>query len=123
MNIRGLNTSPISPVEPKARVDGKTRMQSSTSDRDADGRRERSEGEPPKTLKQEEFDQALEVLRNMPGLKSNELILKVEMEGAQRITSIVDPAGVVIRRLTEAQLWAATRDKDRQTGKILDKAM
>ena len=34
-----------------------------------------------------------------------------------------DPKGEIVRRLSEAQLWTATRDKDRHTGKILDKAM
>ena len=121
MNIKGVNTSPILPVDPKQRVEG-TRTQSA-ADRDANGRREQGEGETKRHLNQQEFDDALKVLENLPGLKANHLTIKVEQKDDCRTILILDPSGKVVRRLSEHQLWAATRDKDRQTGKILDKAM
>jgi len=122
MNIRGVNFIPVAPVDPKPRVEGNSRTEAST-DRDADGRREANDGELKRHLTQQEFDDALAILKENPGLKSNNLVLKVETHDDHRVILILDPTGNVVRRLSEAQLWSATRDKDRQTGKILDKAM
>jgi hypothetical protein len=122
MNIKGLNASPIAPVEPKKRVDGNSRTQNAT-DRDGNGRKEQGEPELNRHLSQQEFDDALKALGEMPGLKANNLTIKVETKEDCRTILILDPTGKVVRRLSEAQLWSATRDKDRQTGRILDKAM
>lgn len=124
MNIKGLNLIPIQSIDQKLRVESKVKAESST-DRDANGRREQGEGqgEEKRHLKQQEFDDAIKMLEELPGLKSNQLSIKVEVHDDCRVTLIVDPQGQVVRRLTEHQLWSATRDKDRQTGKILDKAM
>lgn len=122
MNIKSVITSPILPVDPKNKVEGKVRAQGST-DRDADGRRDQSEPELKRHLSQQEFDDAIKVLGDHPGLKANDLIIKVEVEGDHKVILILDREGKIVRRLSESQLWSATRDKDRQTGRILDKAM
>jgi hypothetical protein len=122
MNIKSVITNPILPVDPKNKVEGKVRAQSST-DRDADGRREGKQEELKRHLTQQEFDDALKVLGDHPGLKANDLIIKVEVESDTRVIFILDREGKIVRRLSESQLWSATRDKDRQTGRILDKAM
>lgn len=122
MNIKGLHTTPVIPIDPKQRVDGNARTQN-TGDRDANGRREHGDPEQKRHLSQQEFDDAIKALEAMPGLKANNLSIKVESKPDCRVVLIVDPTGKVVRRLSENELWAATRDKDRQTGKILDKAM
>ena len=122
MNIKSLCTSSVIPIDPKQRVEGNVRTQGST-DRDANGRRDPKEEEQKRHLTQQEFDDALKVLTAHPGLKANDLIIKVEVQDDHRVILIVDPEGKVVRRLSEGQLWSATRDKDRQTGRILDKAM
>lgn len=122
MNIKSINPQPILPVDSKQKVDGNVRAQSST-DRDADGRRDQSQSEQKKNLSQQEFDDALKALENHPGLKSNMLTIKVEQQGDMRVVLIVAPDGKIVRRLSEGQLWSATRDQDRKTGNILDKAM
>ena len=122
MNIKLLTPNPIPTVEPKARVEGSPRMQDA-GDRDADGRRER-DGQPEKErLNTQEFDDCLKALGETPGLKANGLLIKVEDSGGARVVLITAPDGQIVRRLTEAQLWAMTRDKERPTGKILDKKM
>lgn len=121
MNIKGLNSAPVLPLEPKQKVDGDTKTHEST-DRDADGRRQ-SGHEEKRHLTQGEFDDALKVLGEHPGLKSNNLKIRVETKEDCRVVIIEDSTGKVVRRLSESQLWAATRDKDRNTGRILDKAM
>jgi hypothetical protein len=122
MNIKSLVSSPIVPIEPKARIEGNMRTRAST-DRDANGRQEQAEPEIKRHLTQEDFDEAIKLLEETPGLKANNLSVQVETKEDCRVILIVDPSGQVIRRLSEAQLWATARDKDRQTGKILDKAM
>ncbi|MBX3021087.1 MAG: hypothetical protein KF799_05365 [Bdellovibrionales bacterium] len=122
MNIKGLNNfTPVSGLDSKQRVEG-ARTQN-TGDRDGNGRREQAEPELKRHLGQQEFDDCIKALGEMPGLKANNLSIKVEVESDVRIVLIIDPTGKIVRRLSEAQLWSATRDKDRQTGKILDKAM
>lgn len=122
MNIKSLSPSPILPVDPKQRVEGNARAKAST-DRDGNGRQEQKEEESKRHLTQQEFDDAIKVLEQTPGLKSNNLSIKVEVDGDHRVVTIVAPDGQIVRRLSESQLWSATRDKDRQTGKFLDKAM
>lgn len=121
MNIKSIAPNPVLSIDPKQRVDGNKRAQAS-ADRDANGRREQ-EPETKRHLSQQEFDDAMKALEAMPGLKSNNLQLKVEIKEDCRIVMIVDSEGKIVRRLSENQLWLATRDKDRQTGNILDKAM
>ncbi|MGE0526178.1 MAG: hypothetical protein AB7G93_17655 [Bdellovibrionales bacterium] len=122
MNIKTLTPGPIAPLEPKKKVESKARAQAST-ERDADGRRDPGGEEPRRHLTQQEFDEALKVLEELPGLKSHNLTIKVEVKEDCRVILVIDPQGQIIRRLSESQLWAATRDKDRHTGRILDKAM
>lgn len=123
MNIKGLNGStPVIPIDSKQRVDTNTRA-ANAGDRDGNGRREQPEPEIVRNLNQQEFDDCIKALEAMPGLKANNLTIKVEVTSGPRVVLIVDPNGLVVRRLSESQLWSATRDKDRQTGKILDKAM
>lgn len=122
MNIKSVSTTPIYSVDPKQKIEGNKTAQGST-DRDANGRQEQKEQEQKRHLTQQEFDDALKALENMPGLKSNNLVIKVEQQEDHRVILILAPDGKIVRRLSEAQLWTASRDKDRQTGKILDKAM
>jgi hypothetical protein len=122
MNIKNVVPAPILPIEPKQRVEGNAKTRQA-GDRDGNGRREQPEPETKRNLSQQEFDDALKVLAETPGLKSNQLGIKVEVQDGIRIILIVAPDGSIVRRLSESQLWSATRDKDRQTGKFLDKAM
>lgn len=122
MNIKNINVAPVLPIDPKQRIEGGVRTQGAT-DRDADGSQHRGESELKRHLSQQEFDDALKLLQDNPGLKANNLTIKVELKDDCRVILILDPQGGIVRRLSESQLWASTRDKDRQTGKILDKAM
>ena len=122
MNIKNVSTSPIIPLDPKNRVEGNARTKGS-ADRDADGKREQKEQEIKRHLTQQEFDEAIKALEDFPGLKANNLTIKVETHEDHRVILIVDSTDKVVRRLSESQLWSATRDRDKQTGRILDKAM
>ena len=122
MNIKSVHTAPVLSIEPQQTVEGNVRAQAST-DRDANGRQQQSESELKRHLSQQDFDDALKALEANPGLKANHLTIKVEQHADARVILVLDPQGAIVRRLSESQLWLATRDKDRQTGKFLDKAM
>lgn len=122
MNIKTLTPSPVVPLDPKARVEGQTRARAS-SERDANGKQEGAEQETKRHLTDQEFDEAIAALKEFPGLKANDLEIKVEKQKDGRVVLIVDRTGQIVRRLSESQLWLATRDRDKQTGRILDKAM
>lgn len=122
MNIKQISTNSVIPIEPKQKAEANSRAVE-THDRDANGRQESTEKENKRHLSDVEFQEALKVLEENPGLKSNNLSIKIEQKDDCKVVIIVDAAGTVVRRLSESQLWASTRDKDRATGRILDKAM
>lgn len=122
MNIKTVSSIPVQQIEPKRRIDANAKTHD-TTDRDANGQQEKGSGEPKRHLTQQEFDDAIKALEETPGLKTNNLVIKVITHEDHRVIEIVDGEGQVVRRLSEAQLWTATRDKDKQTGKFLDKAM
>ena len=122
MNIRSVNPQlGVLPSETRQRVDGEVKTQAS-ADRDANGRQENTEGEAKRNLTPEEFDQCLKALENLPGLQSNDLQIRVETKDNQRIVFIEDKEGHIVRRFSEADLWLATRNLEKHTGHIFDKA-
>ncbi len=122
MNIKNVISTPILPIDSTKRIEGGVRTQKST-DRDANGQQQGQEQEKKEHLNQQEFDDALQALESHPGLKANNLTVQVNNLDGVRVILVLDPEGNTVRRLSEGQLWLATRDKDRQTGRILDKAM
>lgn len=122
MNIKSVAPNPILPIDPKRKIDANQRPQAS-GERDANGKQPQEDHEQNRHLNQQEFEEAIKALEDLPGLKANNLTVKVEMKEDCRVIYILDPLGKTVRRLSEHQLWLATRDKDRHTGKILDKAM
>ena len=124
MNIKSLNINLTSINDtPRATATAGPKTENSSADRDADGRRDRGAALEKSTLNDQEFDDALKILMETPGLKANNLTVEVEVGDAARVVLILAPDGSVVRRLTESQLWAATRDKDRATGTMLNKKM
>ena len=122
MNIKGLNPI-LTNLDPRPRVEGKenVRLQNS-SDRDADGRRQEPEPEHKRHLTDVEFEVAIQTLKEHQGIVAHGLNVRVEVLEDARVIYIEDQAGKVVRRLSEADLWLVTRDKNRPTGQILDKA-
>ena len=122
MNIKGLNPT-LAALEPRTRVEGKenVRLQDS-GDRDADGRRQDAEPEPKRHLTDLEFELAIKTLKEHQGVVAHGLIIRVETHEDTRVIFIEDQTGKVIRRLSESDLWLVTREKNRATGQILDKA-
>lgn len=124
MNIKSIGPQIIVPVEQKNRAettDG-VKFQEST-ERDANGRRQESEEEAKRNLSDEELQEALKKLKELPGVKTHNLQVRLAEEEGVKVVFLEDPQGKIIRRLSEAQLWAAVQHMDKATGQIFDKAM
>lgn len=122
MNVRNVNPQiPLQPTERITRADGDVKTQAS-ADRDANGRQEQAEQESKRHLSDEEFDECLKSLENLPGLQSNELTIRYETSGDKRIVYIEDKEGKTIRRFSDSDLWLVTRNLEKNTGHIFDKA-
>jgi uncharacterized FlaG/YvyC family protein len=72
----------------------------------------------------EEFQEAVEKLKNHPGIKDNSLVVKVEAHGAQRVVLVTDFSGKVVRRIPEADLWLLMRNsRDETKGQLINKRL
>jgi uncharacterized FlaG/YvyC family protein len=122
MNIKTVVPQPM-PVESRLKLErlNTTRYQE-TTDRDADGRRDQPTHEQKRHLSKEEFEHCLEQLRQHSGIQQSSLSIRVEEHADHRVVLIVAPDGEVVRRLSESELWMATQDRERSTGRLLDKA-
>jgi hypothetical protein len=121
MNIRSLS-NPVLPVDVvKSGAVRDVKMNVSSEDRDADGRRQ--EKEPEKNpLSEEEMKKALEYLEALPGLKANGLSIEVETSGTMKIFLIKDHNGQIARRIVEWEMRILISDKEKKTGHIFDKS-
>lgn len=123
MNIKGLNPSLAAALDPRNRVEGRENVRTRNSgDRDADGRRQNPEPEIKRHLSDPEFEAALETLKENQGIVAAGLNVRVEIRDDHRVIFIEDQAGTMVRRLSEADLWLVTRERNRAIGNILDKA-
>ncbi len=122
MNVRSVTPQiNILPVETRDRVDGDVKTQQS-ADRDANGRQEQGSQEQKRHLTDQEFEDCLKLLEKLPGLQSHDLTIKHEKAGEHRLVFIEDKEGRIIRRFSESDLWLATRNLEKNTGHIFDKA-
>lgn len=118
MNIKSV-TGPTLPQEIK-KIE--RRAQDSSADRDAqseggDGQQER------RKLSEEEIKQAIEILKNVQGIKDNNLVIRLDHHDDTFTVYVEDYHGKVIRRLSETDLWHLTREKDKSKGNLFDRAM
>lgn len=125
MNIKNL-TSPISSLDSVNRTapNKEVRTESST-DRDADGRRQRSEDqrEEKRHLNDEEKLKIIEYLKNIPGVQMHNLQVRVQAQQDTCVFIIETLKGERIRRLSVNEAWHLVSEQDQSKGNLLNKAM
>ena len=123
MNIKGLGpvASPLD-VRKTEKTDKKDIKSQSSTDRDGNGRQQQPEQERRK-LSDEEMKTAVEHLSQLPGVKTNNLLIAIETQNDMRIVLIKDAGGKIIRRIPEVDLLELTRDRHKEKGQLFDKAM
>lgn len=123
MNIKSVSAA-ITALEAKAKSDVKdVKTDASHKDRDGNGRQEREEAPRKFRLTDEEINRVLNYLRELPGIKNNNLVVRLDSSSATRVVYIQDLKGNVIRRIPEPELSLLSQDQDKKTGQIFDKAM
>lgn len=121
MNVRSLS-HPIIPIDNLKTAEARNlKLDVSSEDRDADGRREQEE--PSKDpLSDEELQKAQEYFAQLTGLNTNGLKLKIDTSGEFKVFLIVDSEGTIVRRILEWEMRSVIKDKDKKTGQLFDKS-
>jgi uncharacterized FlaG/YvyC family protein len=121
MNIKGI-VSNIIPLDLKSIDLRKTR---NTPDRDPQqGGGDNSQAKQHK-LSESELEEALKILRELPGVKANNLQFRVERANDRIVVYLEDPTGKVLRRMPDQELYALIKNHnpDKSRGHLLNKAL
>lgn len=125
MNIKGLGIQNIFTAEQVSRTENREKLRyADTTDRDANGRREQGgQDEGPPT--EEHVQKAIEYLKNHPGVKDNNLVVKRLQVDSKVVLVIEDLQGKVVRRIPDNQIRAlsAIQPTDSTKGQIFHRAM
>lgn len=116
MNILPISVRAKSPLE-------KPLQSGASTDRDANGQQFGSgqQDTPPGPMTEEQIQQALEHLRNLPVVKEQNFRVELKVIETRKFVLITDSLGKVIRRIPEAELWSLNTTKDSSKAQLLSK--
>lgn len=118
MNIKSVG-NPLQPFE--IRKADKDKRAEASADRDPTQDQGRGGESPRRNLSDEELSAAVEHLKQIPGVKDNNLNVRLSRENGIPVVFIEDGTGKVVRRIPEAEL--STLNKiPKAKGNILDRA-
>lgn len=118
MNIKSV-TGPVIPPDIK-KLDRKTRDASADREPQQQGDEGRQQH---RKMTDEELQSAIDFLKNLKGVKDNNLQIRLDQHDGVSVVYIEDHSGKVIRRIPENDLWSLTQEKDKSKGNLFDKAM
>ena len=120
MNVKTIANN-ISNIVPQKKSDDAKAVKSEQSheDRDADGRRQREQQPKKESFTDEEILKALNYLKNVEGIKSNNLQVSFENSNGTVVYFLKEPSGKVIRRLIGADVWTLMVS-EAEKGHLLD---
>ena len=124
MNIKSIvtNTAAVERTQ-STEITKEVRSENSSKDRDADGRRQHGEEPRKEHLTEDELQLAIKSLKDLDGVKKNDLIVELAQSGEIRVAIVKDKLGNIIRRIPERDLWALTQESSLKTGQLYNKAM
>ena len=94
-----------------------------SSDRDADGKRDQNSGRSPRrNLSEDELTAAIKYLKELKGIKDNNLNVRLVKENNVPVALIEDQLGKVVRRLPETEL-SMLDTSEKSKGNLLDKSL
>ena len=127
MDIKSVFRSIIPSIPGKAEkpeVNGTTSKMDADNDREGNGQASQ-EGEEQKRrpLTPEEFESAISYLKSLPGIKDHNLTVKlVQADGISNVY-IEDAHGKIVRRIPETELRQLTANREKTTGRLINRAM
>jgi uncharacterized FlaG/YvyC family protein len=121
MDIKNVRN--ILPFSVTAKPDVKSRSKTdAASDRDGNGQAS-GEGEKRRRhLSPEEIDEAVKHIEDLPGVKENGLIVRLEQRDDTVVVYVEDRDGKIVRRIPEADLSLLSTAKEKKSGHLLNKA-
>ena len=126
MNIKSL-TPTVAAVDSATQTatTKEVKTQESFRDRDGNGRKERENQPEGRRLSEEEFVEMLEYLKNLPGVKSSSLSLRVVDTNNMKVVIVEDAAGHIVRRISEIELSILMQQRtvENAPGSLLNKAI
>lgn len=93
------------------------------NDREGNGQSAAGEQRKPRELSPEEIDEAIQYLESLPGVKDNNLIIRLEHKDGVAVVYVEDRTGKVVRRIPPSELSALTANREKKSGHLLNKAM
>lgn len=90
-------------------------------EREGQGKENSEERNSRRSLSDEEWEKALNLVKEFSGIKSGHLSLHVEKKNHQRVIRIEDSSGQLVKRIFESDLWYLLDSREKPTGQILDK--
>ena len=116
--------SVVGKVLPFSRLDSTQKSDSiRTADRDANGQQAAEDQKQRRPYTEEELQEAVKKLEEVPGVKENGLTIRLEVKDDIKVIYVEDRDGKVVRRIPESQLHLVLGDKDRKSGHLLNKAL
>ena len=122
MNIKGV-VSNLIPID-----FGKRDLRKTRNEPERDAQQGGQGGHQPPThhrFTEEELTASIKMLKELPGIKENNLQIRVERNEDRVVIFVEDPTGKVIRRIPDLELWAmyTSRQNDTPRGNLLNKAL
>ncbi len=123
MDIKSVlrNSWPFN-VQASAKVDKRART-SETGDRDGNGQSQAEQEKPKRNLSPEELKEAVIYLEGLDGVKLNNLKVRLVSLDGVSVVYIEDQLGKVVRRIPESELSLLTKNRQKKSGHLLNKAM
>jgi uncharacterized FlaG/YvyC family protein len=124
MNIKGLIGNVI-PIRPQKAEEAKAKT-AFDADNEKEGNGQSSSGgdqRPRRNLTPEEIAEAVKNLENLEGVKNNGLRIRAETHDGVTVVYVEDRDGKVVRRIPESELSLLGASQQKQTGRLLNKAL
>ncbi len=123
MNIKGLIGNVI-PIRPQKAEEAKAKT-AFDADNEKEGNGQSSSGgdQRRRNLSPEEIADAVKNLENLEGVKNNGLRIRAETNDGVTVVYVEDRDGKVVRRIPESELSLLGGSKEKQTGRLLNKAL
>ncbi len=124
MNIKGVLNNLI-PVDVLKKTDQRKRTAQTATDRDPQSGQGDSGTPERHKFTEEELQEALKILKGLPGVSENNLFFKIERKDDRVVVFVQDFSGKTIRRIPDTELWSLMKSRGSSTtrGNLLNKSL
>ena len=125
MDIKGLarNLLPFSSLRAAQEAKNTRSKMDANNDREGDGQTSSGEDQRRRHLSPEEITEAVKYLEELPGVKENNLTVRVAQADGITVVYIEDREGKVVRRIPESEIGLLTSNRQKKSGHLLNKAL